>query len=178
MTEGDELLDKADALLSKYRPAPAPVAPLAPPAHPSDDFSADFPVLTEVVELPFSETVSAQAVSEWAVRAEDAPDLTDTAGDKAAQEDPSGIEPVEAELQELEHQLRHRILEAIEPRLAGLLGDALEQRIRSELDAAVGQIAGDVAAVIRSEAGNLVIRAVTEAVEDEFSKLRASLDKT
>jgi len=177
MTEGDELLDKADALLSKYRPAPAPAVPLNQPA--------DFPVLTEVVELPFTQAISAQAVSEWAPPAEDArsdavqvPDVTEIAGEQQAQEEPARLEPVEAELQELEHQLRHRILEAIEPRLAGLLGDSLEQRIRGELDAAMGQIAGDVAAVIRSEAGDLVLRAVTEAVEDEFSKLRASLDKT
>jgi len=177
MTEGDELLDKADALLSKYRPAPALAVP--------SDQPADFPVLTEVVELPFTQAISVQAVAEWALPAEDtpadameAPDATKTAGEQQEKEEPARLEPVEAELQELEHQLRHRILEAIEPRLAGLLGDSLEQRIRGELDAVMGQIAGDVAAVIRSEAGDLVLRAVTEAVEDEFSKLRASLEKT
>jgi len=161
MTEGDELLDKADALLSKYRPAPASTVPA--------DLPADFPVLTEVVELPFT-----PVLSEWTPLVEDAaPRLS-----IEIPEEPASLDPVDAELQELEHQLRHRILEAIEPRLASLLGDSLEQRIRAELDAAMGQIAGDVAAVIRSEAGDLVLRAVTEAVEDEFSKLRASLDRT
>lgn len=177
MTEGDELLDKADALLSKYRPAPAQAVPVDPPA----DLPADFPVLTEVVELPFT-----SVVSEWALPAEDAlpdpaldtPDIPETSGTQQPPKGSGRLDPVEEELQELEHQLRHRILEAIEPRLAGLLGDSMEQRIRAELDAAMGQIAGDVAAVIRSEAGDLVLRAVTEAVEGEFSKLRASLDKT
>jgi len=178
MTEGDELLDKADALLSKYRPAPVPAVPVDP--------RADFPVLTEVVEIPFIQDVSAQDVSEWNLPAEgvlpgsalETLDIPKTSGAQQAPEAPALLDPVEAELQDLEHQLRHRILEAIEPRLAGLLGESMEQRIRAELDAAMGQIAGDVSAVIRSEAGDLVLRAVTEAVEDEFSKLRASLDKT
>jgi hypothetical protein len=151
MTEGDELLSKADALLSRYRSAPAP------------DYLADFPVLTEVVELPLT------------------PEYSDGILPPASEpemEEPAHHAPVEIELQELEHQLHHRILEAIEPRLASLLGESLEPRIRAELDAAMGQIAGDVAAVIRSEAGDLVLRAVTEAVEHEFSKLHAGLDKT
>ena len=168
MTEGDELLDKADALLSKYRPAPASTLPVAPPV----DLPADFPVLTEVVELPFT-----PVLSEWALPVEDAAPKP-AIETMQTPEEPASLDPVDAEIQELEHQLRHRILEAIEPRLTSLLGDSLEQRIRAKLDAAMGQIAGDVAAVIRSEAGDLVLRAVTEAVEDEFSKLRASLDRT
>lgn len=158
MSDGDDLLGKADALLSKYRSPSAPNTP------------ADFPVLTDVVELPLT-----PAHSGWPVADESS--IPEPAAPET-QEEPAQRDPVEAELQELEHQLRHRILEAIEPRLAGLLGDSLEQRIRAELDAAMGQIAGDVAAVIRSEANDLVLRAVTEAVEHEFSELRASLDKT
>ncbi len=163
MSEGDDLLGKADALLSRYRSPPLP----------------DFPVLTEVVELPVkpADTVKTDSATTVATAAPEViSQQIEIPGPVASAAPPAPISnAVDGELHDLEDQLRQRILNAIEPRLDALLGASLEQRIRTELDAAMDGFATSIVSAIRTEAGDLVQRAVTEAVEHEFSKLRASL---
>jgi len=103
--KSDQLLDKADALLGRYRHgAPAPLAGAA----------ADFPVLTEVVALP------ADPVAATAQSAEPAGAETDT------------MQLREQILATLAPELEKRLTDTLKPRTAELLDYAM-QTVQLEL---------------------------------------------
>lgn len=139
MTDGNELLGKADALLAKYRGAPAP----------------DFPVLTEVVELP------PEPVAESAGRS-DAVEM-----DKDA--------ALELEMRELEARLRSQLLTAIEPYIANSLEAHLKTLIKAQLETALARAVDELAESIRAETKTLVENAVAAAVRQELAEFRARL---
>lgn len=149
MSDGEELLGKADALLSRYK-ASSPHQEIA---------LTDFPVLTEVVE---EATTAIQPPLEVPL-----PPLP--AGHATATTAPT----LEQELQHLEEKLRQGVLSAIEPQLAGLLGEPLETRIREHLGPAIDRLAAEIANAAREETAEMVRQAVSVAVKREIADLQA-----
>ena len=136
----DELLSRADALLSRWRGGLPPVQP-----------TADYPVLTEVVESP------AQGES----RA-DRPRPTHEPTVAAAQ-------PSAAQISALEMRVWQRVLDAIEPTIGGMVANSIQgrlgetsRRLTSEL---TGQVSEDISELVRD--------AVRRALELELVRLRA-----
>jgi len=147
MSEGEDLLGKADALLSKYRPAPAE----------HEIALQDFPVLTEVVETPI-ETPASDSEPNSVESSRHSPKPT-----------------LDQELRQLEYELRQRVLSAIEPYVASFLGKPLEMRIRTHLGPALDRLAAEIAGVTREEIAELMRKAVAGAVEREIAELQARI---
>lgn len=125
--KADELLGKADALLGRYRQA-APATP--------SEASADFPVLTEVVEL------SADPVTTTA----------ESPGPSATGTDIDAV------------QLREQILATLAPELEKRLTDTLKPRTAELLDYAMQTVQLELGLSIRAAVRSAVAEAVDEAL--------------
>jgi hypothetical protein len=139
MTEPDELLSKADALLARGRAgAGAPQPP------------ADYPVLTEVVDAPMETPPVA------------APEPTG----EATRLPPVDVAPVlsAADTRALEERVRLRVLETMGPHLQRVLDD----RLQSSLEDLSRRLAVNIAANARNEIVALVREAVRHAVAREL----------
>jgi hypothetical protein len=127
--KADQLLGKADALLGRYRHgAPATLS----------DASTDFPVLTEVVELP-------------------ADPVTTT----AESPEPAGA-GADAEMDTV--QLREQILATLAPELEKRLTDTLKPRTAELLDYAMQTVQLELGLSIRAAVRSAVAEAVDEAL--------------
>ena len=143
MTDSDELLSKADALLARWR---SRVAVPRPPA--------DYPVLTEVIR-----TSAAAADVAFAPAADELPQLP------PLEESPA---PADAGVQALEERVRLRVLEAIEP----LVGAFLEEPLRLRIEELARRLATTIARDARNDILTLVRDAVRSAVAREFQARR------
>ncbi len=148
MTEGNELLNKADALLAKYRSTPVP----------------DFPVLTDVVDLPAETSADP---TESITNLTEPPDVNGR--DKDAE--------LELEIRNLEARLRSQLLLAIEPYVANCLDGPLKALIKTLLDEALAHTVAELASKIQVETTALVSDAVTKAVEREIVDFRSELER-
>jgi len=149
MNDGEELLGKADALLSRYKSSSS---------H-QEVTLTDFPVLTEVVE---EATTTVPPPSEVPL-----PSLT------AVYAATTAAPTIDQELQHLEEKLRQGVLSSIEPQLTSLLGEPLETRIREHLGPAFDRLVAEIANAAREETAEMVRQAVSVAVEREISELQA-----
>lgn len=143
MTNSDELLSKADALLARWRSATAVPRP-----------PADYPVLTEVIR-----TSAAAADAALAPAADEPPHLP------PLEESPA---PADAGVQALEERMRLRVLEAIEP----LVGAFLEEPLRLRIEELARRLATTIAQDARNDILTLVRDAVRSAVARELEARR------
>lgn len=192
MTDSDDLLSRADALLARWRSGA--VVPVPP---------ADYPVLTEVVkasavdsdapmpEIPAETVMPVLDASAAAVPMEiqlldspEAPTLdvlrSPSAADaglatlEAADELPplppleGSPSPADAGVQALEERVRLRVLEAVEPYVSAFLEEPLQLRIE-EL---ARQLAANIARDARNDILTLVRDAVRSAVARELESRR------
>ena len=149
MNDGEDLVGKADALLSRYKSNSSHQEVTLP----------DFPVLTEVVE---EATTVTPPPSEMLL-----PSLT--TGYTTTTATPT----LDQELQHLEEKLRQGVLSAMEPQLASLFGEPLEMRIREHLGPVIDRLAAEIANTAREETAEMVRQAVSIAVEREIAILQA-----
>ena len=164
MTDSDELLSKADALLARWRAGGA--APRPPD---------DYPVLTEVVDVPEA-SLDAQAPAfespvDLPLEEYTAPDAPPPPG--AADELKGGEAPIEPEQategpEALEERLRARVLEAIEPHI----GTFLEEPLRLRLEDLARRLAADLAQDARNDILDFLRQAVQRAVAQELESQR------
>ena len=125
--KADELLGKADALLGRYRHgAPGPLAAAA----------ADFPVLTEVVDLPADPVTTTAELPEAAGAG---PEIDDV-------------------------QLREQILATLAPDLEKRLTDTLKPRAAELFDYAMQSVQLELGLSIRAAVRSAVAEAVDEAL--------------
>lgn len=143
MTDSDELLSKADALLSRWRSGAAVPRP-----------PADYPVLTEVISASAAATDAALA----------------TAADELPHPPPIAASPATADagVQALEERVRLRVLDAIEPYVGAFLEEPLQLRIE-ELAL---HLAASIARDARNDILALVRDAVRSAVAHELESRR------
>ena len=164
MTDSDELLSKADALLARWRAGGA--APRPPD---------DYPGLTEGVEVPEASREAQEPAFESPVIppleeyvAPDAP-LPPGAADASmggdALPEPEQTMEVPAVLEE---RLRARVLEAIEPHI----GTFLEEPLRLRLEDLARRLAADLAQDARNDILNFLREAVQRAVAQELESQR------
>jgi hypothetical protein len=111
----DELLSKADALLSRWRGG----LPPAPPA-------ADYPVLTDVVEFP----ATVESRPGW-------PQPSDAPAVGVAQ-------PSAAQISAIEARVCQRVLEAIEPMISGVVADGVHRRLEETARKLASELTGEV----------------------------------
>lgn len=189
MTESDDLLSKADALLARWRSgAKAPEPP------------QDYPVLTEAIEDP--EAADLEIPHEPEVPALDSPATAREAEPISIPESPdapalevppapagasTGLAPIEADLppsptlgatpgrraadidvRGLEERVRLRVLDAIEPQIAALL----EEPLRLRIDDAARRCAADIAKNARDDILAVVHEAVRSALAQELGSQR------
>lgn len=188
MTDTDDLLSKADALLAKSR---ARGVVSGPPS--------DYPLLTEVVdtrnaddrapapEIPAEPEItvidSAATASDNDVPVLDSPDLAELEASPASPSasaeitplaptedfpqlpalDPAS-DPASREIRSIEERIRSRVLEAIEPRIQAYLDDSLRHR----LEDLMRETATRVAAETRVDIMSLIRDAVRTAVVQEI----------
>jgi len=143
MTDSDELLSKADALLARWRSGA--VVPRPP---------ADYPVLTEVIRASAADAALAAIEA-----ADELPHLT------PLEEPPA---PADAGVQALEERVRLRVLEAIEP----LVGTFLEEPLRLRIEELARRLAATIARDARNDILTLVRDAVRRAVARELEARR------
>ena len=176
MTQSDELLTKADALLARWRSGA--VVPRPP---------ADFPVLTEIVkvpaahhdvpppdipsgaEIPAPESSEAPTLAAPPAAADAVPaalDAADDLPDLPSNEDT----PARADtaVQELEERVRLRVLDAIEPYVSAFL----EEPLRLRMEELARDLATNIARDARYDILALVRDAVRSAVAHEFQERR------
>ncbi len=155
MTEPDKsdaLIGKADALLSRYRAGPAGPAGAEPVEAPPET-DADFPVLTEVVEL--TETPG------HIIAAPSPP-----AGPESVADTPSETTPMDVA------RLREEILATLAPELEQRLSDTLKSRANELLDWAMQTVQLELGLSIRAA----VRSAVADAVNKSLEKLQRDRD--
>lgn len=148
MNDGDELLGKAEALLSRYR---------ATTGHQMSSLP-DYPVLTEIVE---TEVTPAPLES-----AKSAPDPTS-----------NPTIALDQELTQLEEEIRQSVLKTIESHVVASLGESLEIRLKDHLELSLERLAREIATSARVETVELIRKAVSEAVEQEISHLRTRIER-
>ncbi len=165
MTDSDELLSKADALLARWRSGTAVAQP-----------PADYPVLTEVVE---ARSAAGDAVEMLEL---DFPDGSAPAtlrppaaapipprADAVSRPQPRALNTAEeVDAQALEERVRLRVLEAIEP----YIGAFLEEPLRLRLEDLARQLAMNIAGDARNDILSLVREAVRSAVAQELAAQR------
>lgn len=155
MTEPDKsdvLIGKADALLSRFRLGPAGPAGAEPVEAPPET-DADFPVLTEVVEL--TETPS------HIIAATSPPATPESAAGTPSETTPMAVA-----------RLREEILATLAPELEQRLSDTLKPRANELLDWAMQTVQLELGLSIRAA----VRSAVAEAVNESLEKLRRDRD--
>ncbi len=164
MNDSDELLAKADALLARWRAGSA--APRPP---------EDFPVLTDVVDVPETAGNTAVPASEAAGTAPaEVYDASDWAEPPASIDEPASREapgepaPTAQDAAVLEERLRARVLEAIEPHI----GTFLEEPLRLRLEDLARRLAADLAQDARNDILNFLREAVQQAVARELESQR------
>lgn len=155
MSDADDLLGKADALLGRYRAASAN----AP--------TVDIPVLTDVVDLAPSLTESGLPHSgehkraETAARTEESPGSPMIAPANAetgyAPRDSAEVAADRAE------NVRHGVMQALDR----FLGEEFDMRLRAGLDLAVHRLAFELLAQVRDELDSLVRDAVSRALAEK-----------
>jgi hypothetical protein len=163
----DKLLSKADALLDRYRrSAMSPTtreltesttpdfaaAGDGPPGGPLPSGAADFPVLTEIVELPHS------ALQPGVPEPEFPPLFGNAAGRVPGDE-------VAAKLAADATRLREEILATLAPELEQRLSDTLKPRANELLDWAMQTVQLELGLSIRAAVRSAVATAVDEALE-------------
>ncbi len=154
----DKLLSKADALLGRYRPAMAPVAHLQAAA----PESLDFPVLTEIVELP---PAAAEPVADFPALIPAETALPASTSDQQAGSAPTGA-GAEAEAIAIDaSRLREEILATLAPELEQRLSDTLKPRANELLDWAMQTVQLELGLSIRAAVRSAVAAAVDEALE-------------
>ena len=168
MIESEELLAKADALLARWRSA---MSGQRPPA--------DYPVLTEIVDVPeesaqdgVQRTVpAAPAASEPVPRAEETPlsGFSEVSTAESAPPAPRGASDAD-EAAALEERIRARVLDAIEPHV----GSFLEQPFRVKMEDLARRLAADLAQDARREILGFLRDAVRRAVAQELESRRDS----
>ena len=154
MSDADDLLGKADALLNRYRPGSA-----HPPA-------ADIPVLTDVVELdlPATGLESFHANRATPLPTGNLPE--DNAHSMVARPNSAEIaSPLAAQATSpaaggSAEDVRRHVMAALEP----FLGEEFDLRLRAGLDLAVDRLAFDLLNEVRSELDTLVRLAVAKAL--------------
>lgn len=134
----DELLSKADALLSRWRNG-------WPPAQ----STADYPVLTDVVESPALNGSHA--------------DRPHPAGEPALAE----VQSSAAHISALEARVRQRVLEAIEGTIPRMVADTVQGR----LEEIAKELAAELTGQVREHISELVRDAVGRALERELTAL-------
>lgn len=134
----DDVLGKADALLGRHRPAGGARRPEPP---------ADFPVLTDVYSRPLPPPTSAAG---QAAPAAPGPGLTD------------------AQLREIERDLRLQLLQLMGPELERLV----EARVHARLAPAVATIVDRLRVELENEIRRAVQDALTQVVEEEMARLQ------
>ena len=139
----DDVLDKADALLQRHRPAP--VAPRAEPP-------VDFPILTEVVE--------------------EAPPLVLDLSGPSPPESESSTALTEAQLVELERELRLELLQLIGHEFERLI----EAKVHERLGARIEEVIALTRTVLEAEVRATVREALAEAIAEETKRLKAEQD--
>lgn len=194
MTDSDELLSKADALLARWRLGSAVPRP-----------PADYPVLTEVVkisavdgdismpgipvdpDIPVLDVSSAVVgtIAPMEVPVLDSPDAPAAPSGLAAADATRGVietadelahlppleespGPADAGMQALEERVRLRVLEAIEPYVRAFL----EEPLRLRLEQLAQDLAENIARDARNDILTLVRDAVKSAVAREFEARR------
>jgi len=164
MIDSDELLSKADALLARWRTGGA--APRPPD---------DYPVLTEVVDVPETarEAVETSFESPEAAPAEVYVPPAGPVPPGAVEESkgPEELQEPEQTAQDaaaLEERLRARVLEAIEPHI----GTFLEEPLRLRLEDLARRLAADLAQDARNDILNFLREAVQRAVAQELESQR------
>jgi len=150
MTDSDELLSKADALLSRWRSGAAVPRP-----------PADYPVLTEVISASAADAALA------------------TAADELPHPPPIEAPPASADagVQALEERVRLRVLDAIEPYVGAFLEEPLRLRIEElalHLAASIARDArNDILALVRDAVRSAVAHEL-ESRRDEPSRSLSS----
>jgi hypothetical protein len=168
MTESDELLSKADALLGRSRRGAA--APQPP---------ADYPVLTEIVTAPDSPAwtagpMDAPAADSLGEARPDTPSVPVTAGATIAALDTGDELPhllpleqapaagADTDTAALEERVRRRVIEAIEPYIRAFLEEPLRLRIE--------QLVRDLSKNIARDARNDILSLVRDAVQSAVAR--------
>ena len=146
MSDPKDVVGKADAFLSRYRPAAA---------------TEDLPVLTDVVDLPDAGA---------AVSKPPAPSPAPAAPSSA----PPALS--EAQSRDLEREITQRVLETIQPFLAGFLEEALRTALRHRLEQALGPLAeqcrADVDSIVREAVAKAVEREVAQLRQHRSSGVK------
>ena len=163
--EGDELLQRADALLARHRSA----APLQPAAAPPD-----IPTLTEAVDTqPAAADIPTliDIVAAQDVVPVPAPAASDPA---AALSDPATTEPEvisRVQAQNLEHSVYQKLKRDLDERIAEAMQDRFMPDIGGALDAALAKISQDIKTDI-----NLMVRSsIEETLRTQLKDLRLAL---
>lgn len=192
MTDTDDLLSKADALLAKSR---ARGVASGPPS--------DYPLLTEVVdtpkvddrapvpempaepEIPVIDSPVTVSDNELPVlESPDVPELEASTVSPSASVEITALSPTEdfphlpapdpasdpasSDMRSIEERIRSRVLEAIEPRIQAYLNDSLRHRLENLMH----ETAARVAAETREDIMSLIRDAVRTAVAQEIDSQR------
>lgn len=133
----DELLSKADALLSRWRGG-------FPPGQPT----ADYPVLTDVVESPAQgDSRRPQPTYEPALAV---------------------ARPSAAQISAIEARVRQQVLEAIEATISGMIANGVHRRLEETASRLTSELTGQVS----EDISDIVRDAVHRALERELAILR------
>jgi hypothetical protein len=136
----DDVLGKADALLGRYRPG-ASGRRAEPPA--------DFPVLTDVYSRPLP-SVAPASLGPASIGPAMGPALSD------------------AQLHEIERDLRLQLLQLMGPELERMV----EARVHARLAPAVSTIVDRIRVELENEIRRAVQDALTQVIEDEMARLQ------
>jgi hypothetical protein len=164
--KADELLSKADALLGRYRPSAIASATQEPFAITDDKAMAltppsepvDFPVLTEIVDLPDAGPANAAEAATHFPPLLEAEPFDQSAVGIALE---AGAETAAID----EARLREQILATLAPDLEQRLSDTLKPRANELLDWAMQTVQLELGLSIRAAVRSAVAIAVDEALE-------------
>lgn len=132
--KADELLSKADALLGRYRHTPI-IPQMHGAVHLADNApagatamaNADFPLLTEVVELPNAPAAAEATHLREKILATLTPELEKRLSDTLK---PRVAELLDVAMQTVQIELEHRIRAAVRGAVAEAIDEALEKQRR------------------------------------------------
>ena len=147
--DGDDVLNKADALLGRHRHVATPRRPEPP---------VDFPVLTDVYSRPLL----------GAAAPDGAPPGHSTVVNATAAEGAHAPALTDQQLHDIERDLRLQLLQLMGPELERLI----EARVHARLAPAVTQIVGRIRVDLENEIRRAVQDALNEVVEQEVARLQ------